>query len=161
MREQFISHVLIISSFSGMCSHCRVQTPSGRDGTQGAQAAAVGRVKPDPLWEHSPDTSPGGCTHAPTGARGTGGYLVLEIAHKKDQGIFKTAHKQPPSSPASGFLNTQQITSSHRETPSALRPKTSKFTPETGLEGVHQGRLRAALSTHYFSFNAKYSFTHT
>lgn len=82
---------------------------------RGAQAAAVGRVKLDHILEYSPKTRPGARMHVPSAAwettqrAATESYLVLKIAQKKDEGIFKTAHEQPPSSPACGFLTLNRI----------------------------------------------------
>lgn len=54
LREQLTSCALIISSFSGMCNNCRVQTPNCQDGPRKLQPVATCSLKTDLLWDAAP-----------------------------------------------------------------------------------------------------------
>lgn len=60
--EQLTSRALIISSFSGMCNNCRVQTPSRRDDPRELQPVVACSLKTDLLWDAAP-SRPEVCTH--------------------------------------------------------------------------------------------------
>lgn len=111
VREQLTSRALIISSFSGMCNNCRVQTPSRQDGPREPQPMAACSLKTDLLWEAAP-TRPEVCTHtwgaeeSPQGAATVTQSLRLcrGKTNKQLWESFKTVDKQPLSSTFFFFL---------------------------------------------------------
>lgn len=147
-----------------------LQGPNSRQasGTRGHTLQPQPGLSPISFWNPSPALELGTGTHMPTGARdttrstATASYRLQRAQKKKMEAFSKQYVNNLQVLLPAGFFFKRSIEpmviSSYRQTPSTLRPKTYRFAPETGPDGVHQFRLRAALSTRCFSSDVKYSF---